>query len=188
MSKGFFSGRAGGNWPSTTGNPSGGGRSNNPPGGSLGGGGAPGNIPFIDLESLRYPGAKSRALAAAMLLESEVEQLEVAILRVSQKLETTVPHDGIVDLAQAKIRTREQLLEKLGGKGFRSSHEFASNLSDYFQAIHAELRAFEENLTSIFTKLEIEHPVVTEEHKKRRDEILAVLSKLGNRDSEKPPS
>ena len=123
-----------------------------------------------------------------MLLGDAVDQVEVAILQISNKLKTTVPIDGIEDLAEAKKRTREQLLEKLGGEGFRSSHEFASDLSDYFQAIHAELRALEENLSKVFSKLEIEHPVVTEEHKKHREEILAVLAKLGNRESENPSS
>src|SRR5471030_1030320 len=95
MSKGSRSSRAGHNWPSTTPNPSGKGRYNAP---SFGGGaGVPDEFMNVTAQ-VWLPAAAHRAMAASALQEREVEQVELAILRIAQKLMPDVDVSGLAGL------------------------------------------------------------------------------------------
>jgi hypothetical protein len=174
MSKGHSFGRAG--WPSKNGNPSGKGRDNNTPSGGAAGGFINQDPDMDIVTEMWLKEATQKHTIALALIELELEQLQIAIIKLTQHIDPEAEISASIELVEARRKLRKEIGEKSAqvASGTALIHRI-KDFSEYAMLSHSEVLHMENNMKSIIRKLEISHEIVDPAHAEYREKALTVF-------------
>ena len=176
MNKGHSSGRAG--WPSKTGSPSGKGRDNNTPNRGAAGGFINQDFDMDILTRMFLRDATQKHAIALALIERELEQLHVAIIKLTQHIDPEAEISASIELIETRGKLRKEIVDNSATVASGSALiRIIKDSSEYALLNHSEILHIENNLKSIIRKLEISHEIVDPAHAEFREMALKVFKK-----------